>query len=57
MRLIIVALIDEGYGLGKDNKLLYRIKEDMKFFRKITTNHYIVMGKKYIFEFKWTFTK
>ena len=45
MRLIIVALIDEGYGLGKDNKLLYRIKEDMKFFREITTNHYIVMGK------------
>lgn len=45
MRLIIVALIDEGYGLGKDNKLLYRFKEDMKFFRKITTNHYIVMGK------------
>ena len=45
MRLIIVALIDEGYGLGKDNKLLYRFKEDMKFFREITTNHYIVMGK------------
>lgn len=45
MRLIIVALIDEEYGLGKDNKLLYRFKEDMKFFREITTNHYIVMGK------------
>ncbi len=45
MNLIIIACIDNNYGLGKDNKLLYRIKEDLKFFKETTTNHYIVMGK------------
>lgn len=45
MNLIIIACIDNNYALGKDNKLLYRIKEDLKFFKETTTNHYIVMGK------------
>jgi len=35
-RALIVAH-DERLGIGKDNKLPWHIKEDMKFFRDITT--------------------
>ncbi len=45
MNLILIACIDNNYALGKNNKLLYRIKEDLNFFKEITSNNYIVMGK------------
>lgn len=42
----MIACISEDYGLGLDNQLLWHFKEDMKFFRKMTKNHPIVMGRK-----------
>lgn len=40
----LIACIDTNYGIGKDNKLLYSFKEDMKFFKDTTMGHDIVMG-------------
>jgi dihydrofolate reductase len=42
---IIVAVSDD-WGIGKDNKLLWNISEDMKRFRRLTTGNTVIMGKK-----------
>ena len=44
--LIIIAAIGMNYELGKENKLIWNISEDMKFFKEKTTGHYIIMGRK-----------
>lgn len=40
----LIAAVDQNNGLGFQGKLLFRIKEDMLFFRNITKNHKIIMG-------------
>jgi dihydrofolate reductase len=45
---IIVAIADNR-AIGKDNQLLWHISEDLKRFKKLTTGHTIVMGKKTFF--------
>lgn len=35
---------DINGGIGFDNDLIYNSKEDMKFFREMTTGHKVVMG-------------
>ena len=42
----IIAAIGKNNELGIDNKLVFHIKEDMKFFRETTTGHKVVMGRK-----------
>ena len=42
---IIVAVSDD-LGIGKDNELLWRIPEDLRRFRRLTTGNVIIMGKK-----------
>ena len=42
---IIVAISDNNV-IGKDNKLLWHIPEDMKRFKRLTTGHVIIMGRK-----------
>lgn len=42
----IIAAIGKNNELGKNGELIFHIKEDMKFFRNITTGHKIVMGHK-----------
>jgi len=44
--LSIIVAIAENRAIGKDNKLLWHIPSDLKRFRKLTTGHTIVMGKK-----------
>ncbi len=41
-----IAAFSDNYALGKDNKLLWHYSEDMKFFRSMTTNKVMVMGRK-----------
>ncbi|MCX6251346.1 MAG: dihydrofolate reductase [Bacteroidetes bacterium] len=45
MNSIIVA-IAQNNAIGKDNKLLCHIPEDLKWFKKLTTGHTIIMGKR-----------
>ena len=42
----IIAAIGENNELGLDNKLISNIKEDLKRFKKLTTGHSIIMGRK-----------
>ena len=44
MRAIVAA--DEHWGIGKDNRLLVSIPQDMKFFRNETTGNVVIMGRK-----------
>jgi len=42
----IIAVIGKNQEIGKNNKLLWRIPEDMARFKKITTGHTVIMGRK-----------
>jgi dihydrofolate reductase len=42
----IIVAIASNYGIGKDNDLLWHISNDLKRFKKITKDHYIIMGKR-----------
>jgi dihydrofolate reductase len=44
--LSIIVATDTNGGIGKGNKLLFHIKEDMKRFKELTTGHTIIMGRK-----------
>ena len=46
MSLSIIVARDLNNAIGKDNKLLYNIKEDMKRFKELTTGHKVIMGRK-----------
>ncbi len=41
---IICAVAKDNNAIGKDNKLLWNIPEDLKRFKKITSGHPIIMG-------------
>ncbi|MCJ7826284.1 dihydrofolate reductase [Patescibacteria group bacterium] len=44
--LSVIAAIGKNRELGKDNKLLWNIPEDMAWFREKTTGHPVIMGRK-----------
>jgi dihydrofolate reductase len=44
--LSIIVAVDENNAIGKDNKLLWHITEDLKHFKSITNGHPVIMGRK-----------
>ena len=42
----IIASVGKENELGKDGKLIWDLPGDLKFFKKLTINHVIVMGRK-----------
>lgn len=44
--LILIAAAAENNALGKDNDLVWQLPDDFKRFKSLTTNHYIIMGRK-----------
>lgn len=46
METIIIVAVSENDAIGKDNKLLFHLKEDMQNFKRLTTNNVVVMGRK-----------
>lgn len=46
MKISIIAAIGKNNELGKDNGLIWRIPEDLAFFKKMTMGKTIVMGRK-----------
>ena len=46
LKISIIAAIGSNKELGKDNKLLWSIPEDMHHFKQITWGHPVVMGRK-----------
>ncbi len=45
----IIVAIASNHAIGKNNDLLWHISNDLKRFKKITKNHYIIMGKRTYF--------
>lgn len=46
MTLSIIAAVADNNAIGKGNDLLWHLPDDMKFFRKHTIDHHIIMGRK-----------
>jgi dihydrofolate reductase len=42
----IIAAMDKNRVIGKDNKLPWRISDDLKNFKKLTTGNTVIMGRK-----------
>ncbi len=40
----IIVAITENNAIGKDNKLLFRLKKDLQNFKEVTTGQIVVMG-------------
>lgn len=41
----IIAAIAKNNALGKNNDLIWHLPADLKRFKKVTTGHYILMGR------------
>ncbi len=46
MRLVLVAAIGENNVIGRGGQLPWRLKSDLKHFRRLTINKPVVMGRK-----------
>ncbi|MBP3831524.1 MAG: dihydrofolate reductase [Clostridia bacterium] len=44
--LSIIVAIAKNNVIGKDNKLIWHLPEDLKRFKRLTTGHTIIMGRK-----------
>ena len=44
--LTMIAAAAENNALGKDNDLIWHISEDLKRFKRLTSGHAIIMGRK-----------
>lgn len=42
----LIAAAGENNELGKDNDLVWHLPDDFKRFKKLTTGHHIIMGRK-----------
>ncbi|MGL5260906.1 MAG: dihydrofolate reductase [Bacteroides sp.] len=42
----LIAAIDRNYAIGNKNQLLYRLPNDLKRFKELTTGHTLIMGRK-----------
>jgi len=41
----LIVCLDDKNGIGKNNKLAWSLKHDLKHFSKITTNTIVIMGR------------
>lgn len=46
MLLSIIVAVAENNVIGKDNNLIWKLPNDMKFFKEKTTNHCVITGRK-----------
>ena len=42
----LIAAVPANGAIGKDNKLIWDLPKDMKFFMDSTLNHYVIMGRR-----------
>ncbi|MDD7305282.1 MAG: dihydrofolate reductase [Peptoniphilaceae bacterium] len=42
----IILAVDDNFAIGKNNKLLFHIKKDLKHFKNTTLNSILIMGRK-----------
>ena len=46
MSLSLIAAVGKNLELGANNQLIFRLKEDMQFFKQTTLGHPVLMGRK-----------
>ena len=46
MTISIIVAVSENNVIGKNNDLLWRLPDDMKFFKNTTIGHPVIMGRK-----------
>lgn len=46
MKVSAIAVISRNRALGKDNRLLFHVPGDLPRFKKITSGHPVIMGRK-----------
>lgn len=46
MEKCLIAAVADDLALGKDNDLLWHLSEDLKYFRRQTSGHPVIMGRK-----------
>lgn len=44
--LTIIVAAGENDAIGKDNQLIWHLKDDLKHFKSLTSGHHIIMGRK-----------
>ena len=42
----IIAAASENNVIGKDNKLIWHLSDDLKHFKELTKGHHVIMGRK-----------
>jgi len=45
-KLTIIVAVGENDAIGKDNKLIWHLSDDLKRFKSLTNGHHIIMGRK-----------
>ena len=45
-KITIIAAVSKNNVLGKNNKLIWHIPDDLKRFKKLTLGHSVIMGRK-----------
>ncbi len=46
MEFNLIVAVDRNWAIGKNNKLMWSIPADMKFFREKTKGNIVIMGRK-----------
>jgi dihydrofolate reductase len=46
MNITLIAAMSENRVIGKDNQLIWHFPEDLKHFKKQTSGHHVIMGRK-----------
>lgn len=46
MQMTLLAAIDRNWAIGKNGSLLYRVPEDLRRFRELTTGNIVICGRK-----------
>ncbi len=42
----LIVAVDKNWAIGKNNRLMWSIPADMKFFRETTKGNVVIMGRK-----------
>lgn len=45
-KIALIAAVGPGGTIGSDNKMPWHLPRDLRFFRRVTTGHTIIMGRK-----------
>lgn len=46
MEVSLIVAVSDNNVIGKDNKLIWHLPDDLKFFKETTEGHVVIMGRK-----------